>query len=301
MSYKKDVNDYLATYLDYLAVERGASPHTLDAYRRDLRRFIGFMTERGREDIGTVTPEDVLAFIAYLRGLDLSANSVNRSLAAIRGFYRFLSKERKTLASPVDRLATGKTWMLLPNVLSIQDIDRLLAQPGMNSPAAMRDSAILEMLYATGLRVTELIELTVHGIDWQAGFVVVMGKGRKERVTPMSRTAYDLLRRYVEEARGALLKGRMSNSLFVNKSGGKFTRQGLWKLVKKYARAAGMEEKVHPHTFRHTYATHLLEGGADLRAVQVMLGHADIATTQIYMHITRDRLKSVHKRFHPRG
>jgi len=295
------VNDYLATYLDYLTVERGASPHTLDAYRRDLRRFIGFMTERGREDIGTVTPEDVLAFIAYLRGLDLSANSVNRSLAAIRGFYRFLSKERKTLASPVDRLATGKTWMLLPNVLSIQDIDRLLAQPGMNSPAAMRDSAILEMLYATGLRVTELIELTVHGIDWQAGFVVVMGKGRKERVTPMSRTAYDLLRRYVEEARGALLKGRMSNSLFVNKSGGKFTRQGLWKLVKKYARAAGMEEKVHPHTFRHTYATHLLEGGADLRAVQVMLGHADIATTQIYMHITRDRLKSVHKRFHPRG
>jgi integrase/recombinase XerD len=295
------VNDYLATYLDYLTVERGASPHTLDAYRRDLRRFIGFMTERGREDIETVTPEDVLAFIAYLRGFDLSANSVNRSLAALRGFYRFLSKERKTLASPVDRLATGKTWMLLPNVLSIQDIDRLLAQPGMNSPAAMRDSAILEMLYATGLRVTELIELTVHGIDWQAGFVVVMGKGRKERVTPMSRTAYDLLRRYVEEARGALLKGRMSNSLFVNKSGGKFTRQGLWKLVKKYARAAGMEEKVHPHTFRHTYATHLLEGGADLRAVQVMLGHADIATTQIYMHITRDRLKSVHKRFHPRG
>ena len=295
------MNDYLATYLDYLTVERGASPHTLDAYRRDLRRFIGFMTERGREDIGTVTPEDVLAFIAYLRGLDLSANSVNRSLAAIRGFYRFLSKERKTLASPVDRLATGKTWMLLPNVLSIHDIDRLLAQPGMNSPAAMRDSAILEMLYATGLRVTELIELTVHGIDWQAGFVVVMGKGRKERVTPMSRTAYDLLRRYVEEARGALLKGRMSNSLFVNKSGGKFTRQGLWKLVKKYARAAGMEEKVHPHTFRHTYATHLLEGGADLRAVQVMLGHADIATTQIYTHITRDRLKSVHKRFHPRG
>ena len=295
------MNDYLATYLDYLTVERGASPHTLDAYRRDLRRFIGFMTERGREDIGTVTPEDVLAFIAYLRGLDLSANSVNRSLAAIRGFYRFLSKERKTLASPVDRLATGKTWMLLPNVLSIHDIDRLLAQPGMNSPAAMRDSAILEMLYATGLRVTELIELTVHSIDWQAGFVVVMGKGRKERVTPMSRTAYDLLRRYVEEARGALLKGRMSNSLFVNKSGGKFTRQGLWKLVKKYARAAGMEEKVHPHTFRHTYATHLLEGGADLRAVQVMLGHADIATTQIYMHITRDRLKSVHKRFHPRG
>ena len=301
MSYKKDVNDYLATYLDYLAVERGASPHTLDAYRRDLRRFIGFMTERGREDIGTVAPEDVLAFVAHLRGLDLSANSVNRSLASIRGFYRFLSRERKTAASPVDRMSTGKTWMLLPDVLSIEDVDRLLAQPGMNSPAAMRDTAILVMLYATGLRVTELIELTLHGIDWQAGFVVVMGKGRKERVAPISRTAYDLLRRYVEEARGALLKGRMSNSLFVNRSGGKFTRQGLWKLVKKYARNVGMEEKVHPHTFRHTYATHLLEGGADLRAVQVMLGHADIATTQIYMHITRDRLKSVHKRFHPRG
>ncbi|MDI9569754.1 MAG: site-specific tyrosine recombinase XerD [Pseudomonadota bacterium] len=301
MSYKNHVNDCLTTYLDYLTVERGASPHTLEAYRRDLRRFIGFMTERGREDIGSVAPEDVLAFIVRLRDLNLSTNSVNRSLAAIRSFYRFLTREKITAAGPVDRLVTGRTWMLLPDVLSKPDMDRLLAQPGMDGPAAMRDSAILELFYATGLRVTELVELTVHSVDWQAGFLVVMGKGRKERVAPMSRTACDLLRRYMEEARGILLKGRKGNSLFVNKSGGRFTRQGIWKLVKKYARAAGMEDKVHPHTFRHTYATHLLEGGADLRAVQVMLGHADIATTQIYTHITRDRLKSVHKRFHPRG
>jgi integrase/recombinase XerD len=171
----------------------------------------------------------------------------------------------------------------------------------MDSPAAIRDAAILELLYAAGIRVSELIELTLNSVNWQAGFIVVMGKGRKERVAPIGRTAYDLLRRYVDEARPELLAGKTAKHFFVNRSGKMFSRQGIWKLVKKYAREAGLESNVHPHTFRHTFATHLLEGGADLRAVQVMLGHADIATTQIYTHVTRERLKSVHKRFHPRS
>ncbi len=295
------MKELLETYLNYLTVERGASPHTLEAYRRDLFRFATFMTGRERTGVEDITPEDIMAFISHLRRQGLSANSVNRSLAAMRGFYKFLSRQGRKLVSPVDRLTPGKTWMLLPNVLSKQDMNRLLEQPGRSDALSWRDSAILEMLYAAGLRVSELAELTLNSVNWQAGYVTVMGKGRKERVVPVGRSAYELLRCYVDEYRDGFIKDKTTPLLFVNRSGGMFSRQGLWKLVKKYARAAGIENKVHPHTFRHTFATHLLEGGADLRAVQVMLGHADISTTQIYTHITRERLKAVHKQFHPRG
>jgi integrase/recombinase XerD len=242
-----------------------------------------------------------MAFISHLRVGGLSANSVNRSLAAIRGFYKFLLKQGFAVVSPVDRLVQGKTWMRLPDVLSPQEMNRLLEQPGLSGPDTIRDAAILELMYAAGLRVSELVNLTVNSVNWQAGYVLVMGKGRKERVVPVGRTAYDLLKRYVEEGRKDLVKGKSTNILFLNRSGRIFSRQGLWKLVKKYARLAGLDDKVHPHTFRHTFATHLLEGGADMRAVQVMLGHADISTTQIYTHVTRERLKAVHKKFHPRS
>jgi integrase/recombinase XerD len=295
------VKELLENYFNYLTVEKGASRHTLEAYSRDLLRFSIFMARREREKAETVTPEDVMAFISDLRGGGLSANSVNRSLAAIRGFYKFLLKQGYTVVSPVDRLVQGKTWMRLPDVLSTQDMNLLLEQPGLSNPAAIRDAAILELMYAAGLRVSELVNLTTNSINWQAGYVVVMGKGRKERIVPVGRSSYDLLRRYVEEGRNDLIKGKSTNFLFLNRSGRLFSRQGLWKLVKKYARMAGLDDKVHPHTFRHTFATHLLEGGADLRAVQVMLGHADISTTQIYTHVTRERLKAVHKKYHPRS
>jgi len=295
------VKELLAAYIDYLTVERGASPHTLDAYGRDLRRFAHFMAGREREEAAAVTPEDMLAFVSHLRRQGLSANSVNRNLAAVRGFYKYLLKQGRKLVSPVDRLGQGKTWMLLPNALSREDMDRLLEQPGGTGVAACRDKAILELLYAAGLRVTELAELTLNSVNWQAGYVLVMGKGRKERVVPVGRSTLDTLRKYVDDCRGGLMGDKTGSCLFVNRSGRMFSRQGLWKLVKKYARTAGLENKVHPHTFRHTFATHLLEGGADLRAVQVMLGHADISTTQIYTHITRERLKAVHRQYHPRG
>jgi len=301
LSYKKAVKEQLETYFNYLTVEKGASPHTLEAYSRDLIRFANFMTGREKEEAEKVTPEDVMAFISDLRGGGLAASSVNRSLAAIRGFYKFLLKQGNKVVSPVDRLVQGKTWMRLPDVLSPQDMNRLLEKPGLSNPAAVRDAAILELMYAAGLRVSELVNLTMNSINWQVGYVVVMGKGRKERVVPVGRFAYDLLRRYVEESRNDLIKGKSTNILFLNRSGRLFSRQGLWKLVKKYARLAGLEDKVHPHTFRHTFATHLLEGGADLRAVQVMLGHADISTTQIYTHVTRERLKAIHKKYHPRS
>jgi integrase/recombinase XerD len=295
------VNELLENYFSYLTVEKGASHHTLEAYSRDLLRFSHFMAGRERKGAETVTPEDVMAFISNLRGGGLSANSVNRSLAAIRGFYKFLLKQGFAVVSPVDRFVQGKTWMRLPDVLSPQDMSRLLEQPGLSGPDTIRDAAILELMYAAGLRVSELVNLTVNSVNWQAGYVLVMGKGRKERVVPVGRSAYDLLKRYVEEGRKDLVKGKSTNILFLNRSGRIFSRQGLWKLVKKYARLAGLDDKVHPHTFRHTFATHLLEGGADMRAVQVMLGHADISTTQIYTHVTRERLKAVHKKFHPRS
>lgn len=295
------MKELLEIYFNYLTVEKGASPHTLEAYSRDLIRFTNFMAGRGKEGADAVTPEDMVAFISDLRGGGLSANSVNRSLAAIRGFYKFLLKHGYTVMSPVDRLVQGKTWMRLPDVLSPQDMNRLLEHPALTDPSAVRDAAILELMYAAGLRVSEVVNLTMNSINWQAGYVVVMGKGRKERVVPVGRSAYDIMRRYVEEGRNNLVKGKSTNFLFLNRSGKLFSRQGLWKLVKKYARLAGLEDKVHPHTFRHTFATHLLEGGADLRAVQVMLGHADISTTQIYTHVTRERLKAVHKQYHPRS
>jgi len=301
LSYKKTVKEQLETYFNYLTVEKGASPHTLEAYSRDLIRFANFMAGREKEKAEKVTPEDVMAFISDLRDGGLAASSVNRCLAAIRGFYKFLLRQGNKVVSPVDRLVQGKTWMRLPDVLSPQEMNRLLEKPGLSNPAAVRDAAILELMYAAGLRVSELVNLTMNSINWQAGYVVVMGKGRKERVVPVGRSAYDLLRRYVEESRNDLIKGKSTNILFLNRSGRLFSRQGLWKLVKKYARLAGLEDKVHPHTFRHTFATHLLEGGADLRAVQVMLGHADISTTQIYTHVTRERLKAIHKKYHPRS
>ncbi len=301
LSYKKTVKEQLETYFNYLTVEKGASPHTLEAYSRDLIRFANFMAGREKEEAEKVTPEDVMAFISDLRDGGLAASSVNRCLAAIRGFYKFLLRQGNKVVSPVDRLVQGKTWMRLPDVLSPQEMNRLLEKPGLSNPAAVRDAAILELMYAAGLRVSELVNLTMNSINWQAGYVVVMGKGRKERVVPVGRSAYDLLRRYVEESRNDLIKGKSTNILFLNRSGRLFSRQGLWKLVKKYARLAGLEDKVHPHTFRHTFATHLLEGGADLRAVQVMLGHADISTTQIYTHVTRERLKAIHKKYHPRS
>jgi integrase/recombinase XerD len=226
---------------------------------------------------------------------------MNRKLAAIRGFYKYLLREARLEENPLARVQIARTWMRLPGTLSREEMETLLGQPAEATPAGIRDRAILELLYASGIRVSELATLTLNRVNRQMGFLVTVGKGRKERIVPVGRSALQWLARYIEQARPVFLKKRTSSVLFLNRSGEGFTRQGLWKLIKKYARMANLERKVHPHTFRHSFATHLLEGGADLRSVQVMLGHADIATTQIYTHVTRDRLKEIHKKFHPRG
>ncbi len=288
-------------YYNHLLIEKGAAGNTLEAYSRDLKRFVTFLEEKGVSDVHAVGSQHVIDFLVQIKGEGLSANSMNRCLAALRGFYKFLLQEKAVAESPLAHIELAKVWMRLPDTVSKEEMNSILSQPGDQTPAAIRDSAILELLYATGLRVSELASLTMNSFNWQVGFLVIMGKGSKERVVPVGKTAYDCVRRYVDEARPKLLKSKTTDVLFLNRFGETFTRQGLWKLIIHYAQKAGLQKNVHPHTFRHSFASHLLEGGADLRAVQVMLGHSDISTTQIYTHVSRERLKEIHRKYHPRG
>lgn len=295
------MQNLLNSYFDHLLIEKGVADNTLEAYGRDLKRYVSFLEQKGLTDVRSVIPKTVIEFLVQIKGEGLSANSMNRSLAALRGFYKFLLQEKAVEESPLANIELAKVWMRLPDTVSPEEINLILSQPGDQTPAALRDTAMLELLYATGLRVSELISLTMNSINWQVGFLIVMGKGSKERVVPIGKTAYDCVRRYVDEARPKLLKSKTTEVLFLNRFGGALSRQGLWKIIVHYAQKAGLQKNVHPHTFRHSFASHLLEGGADLRAVQVMLGHADISTTQIYTHVTRERLKEIHRKYHPRG
>jgi integrase/recombinase XerD len=298
---KKHMHQMIDDYLNFMAVEKGASRNTIDGYSRDLNRYAAFIDGCKIRDIHRIGAEETISYLAMLKDEGLAANSVNRALAALRGFYKYLLREKKLESTPVAHIELARVWMHLPNVLSREEMCILLVQPGSTTPAAIRDAAMLELMYATGLRVSELIGLTLNSINWQVGYLVALGKGDKERIVPLGRTAYDRVKRYLDEVRPRMLKGGQCDILFLNRSGNGLTRQGFWKIVKKYARRANMEKKVHPHTFRHSFATHLLEGGADLRSVQIMLGHADISTTQVYTHITRERLKEIHRKYHPRG
>ena len=295
------MNCSIEAYLHYLNVEKGASPHTVEAYSRDLNRFRKSVDASNVKFPLEVNALDVMAFVKTLQQEGLSVKSINRTLAALKGFFKHLMREKKIEISPVSGITLTKGWLRLPGSLSIAEINLLLSKPGHDGIIALRDTAIMELMYATGLRATEIIELNMDNINWQVGYLVTMGKGGKERVVPIGKAAFDLLKRYVDEVRPKLQSFRSDKTLFLSRLGSGLTRQGLWKNIKKYARMANMEKKVHPHTFRHSFATHLLDGGADLRAVQLMLGHADISTTQIYTHVTQERLKAVHKKYHPRG
>ena len=292
----------LTKYLNYLLIERGISQNTLESYGRDLRRFLLFVQEEKKlADVHAVTPEVIVGHLVRIKDEGLAANSMNRSLAALRGFYKYLLREKIIKENPLANIELAKVWMKLPDTISKEEMKVILAQPGTQSVAAIRNTAMMELLYATGIRVSELINLTMNSFNWQVGFVVVMGKGSKERIVPVGKVAYDCVRRYVDEARPKLMQKKSTDVLFLNRFGRQFARQGFWKIVVECARKAGLQKKVYPHTFRHSFASHLLEGGADLRTVQVMLGHSDISTTQIYTHITRERLREVHQKYHPRG
>jgi integrase/recombinase XerD len=295
------MQEILPRYLNHLLIERGVTQNTLEAYRRDLRRYFQFLLQKDITILQEVQPEVIIEYLVQIKGEGLSANSMNRALAALRGLYKYLLQEKIIGQSPLVNIELAKVWMRLPDTISKEEMNVILIQPGNQTAAAMRDTAMLELLYATGIRVSELINLTMNSVNWQVGFLVVMGKGSKERIVPIGKTAYDCTRLYVDKSRPQLMQKKITDVLFLNRFGTKFTRQGLWKIVIRYAQKAGLQKKVHPHTFRHSFASHLLEGGADLRTVQVMLGHADISTTQIYTHITRDRLREIHAKYHPRG
>jgi len=292
-------NDLLLDqFIAHLRVERGLAENTIQSYSRDLIRFLAFLETRGR-DPEKSDHEDVSAFVASLHGR-LSSRSAARNLSAVRMFFRFLVSEGRMTTSPARLVEAPKLPRRLPEILSPQEVERLLEQPDPSTPAGSRDRAMLELLYATGLRVSELVGLQLQNVNLEAGFVRMVGKGSKERVVPMGDKAREAVRDYQAEARPALAGRRSPADLFLNARGRGLTRQGFWKIIKRYGRAAGIRASITPHGLRHAFASHLLEGGADLRSLQIMLGHADITTTQIYTHVTRERLKRIHEKHHPR-
>ena len=287
-------------YLDHLRIERRLADHTLEGYGRDLVQLGRFAAARARE-VRALTRQELEAFVRDLMGQGLAPRSVARAVASVRGFYRYLAVARQVDASPADDLKAPRVWAALPTYLSIDEVDALLAAPDVSMPRGLRDRAMIELLYATGLRVSELVTLRAAYLNLEAGYLVCLGKGRKERLVPIGDEASRWVARYLSEARSRLLGRRTSARLFVNaRGGGALTRSGFWKILKGYGRLAGLRGDLSPHVLRHSFATHLLERGADLRAIQLMLGHADLSTTQIYTHVLEARLRVMSDRFHPR-
>ena len=291
----------LERFQDFLSLEEGSSANTGAAYGRDLERFTTYVTSRGISAPGEVTPRLVREFVFHLKDLGLAPASIRRNVSAVRTYFRFLVGEGHVVRDPSERVETPGRWRTLPEVLSADEVSRLLAAPTLDEPLAFRDRAMLELAYGAGLRVSEWIGLAVRDVVFDEQLVRVFGKGSKERLVPIGRAALGAVAIYLRELRPRLEKGQGKGILFLNARGTPLTRMGAWKILRKYVEAAGIEKAVSPHTLRHSFATHLLEGGADLRAVQEMLGHADISTTQLYTHVDREYLRSVHRQFHPRA
>jgi len=290
-----------ALFLSSLSVEHGLSRNTIDAYERDMKRFLAFLL-RHNTPLLTATPSSIVAFLTELKEEGLAPRSYVRTLVAIRQLYLFLKREKLIQRSPVSLIETPNFLRKLPQILSLDEVEQLLGAPKSATPLGLRDRSMLETLYATGLRVTELVSLRLNDLNFQVGYLTAFGKGSRERIVPLGENAILWLRRYLETARPAILKARESSHLFVTSRGGRMTRQNFWALMKRYGLQCGIDsEKVKPHTVRHSFATHIMERGADLRFVQALLGHADISTTQIYTHLETERLKELHGKHHPRG
>jgi integrase/recombinase XerD len=287
-------------YLAYLRDVRRMSPNTLESYARDLAALAGFAEGRDRP-VDAMTRADLEAFVRHLMSGGLAPRSVARAVACLRGFYRFLAVERRQEQSPADDLRPPRAWAALPRFLSLEEVDRLLAQPDTATPRGLRDKALIEVLYATGLRVSELIALRAGDLNLEDGYLTCIGKGDKQRMVPLGQEAAEWVRRYIRDGRPQLLRKKTSPWLFVNaRDGGPLSRVGFWKVLKEYGLKAGLTRELSPHVLRHSFATHLLDRGADLRMIQLMLGHADLSTTQIYTHVLEARLRVVYDKFHPR-
>ncbi len=313
------MKELIDAFLNYLSVERGLSNNTIVSYHEDLNSYINFLENNHIDALSKITKNDIINFMLNQKDKGISVNSVARRLAAIRMFHRFLARERILKSDPTNLIDSPKLWKKIPDTLSLNEVDALIAQPDIRDKQGARDRAILETLYATGMRVSEGVNLKVDNVNLDIGFLRCIGKGNKERIIPIGKKAITSIKRYLEISRPKLLnpvrntkvlretdkisngvKKRESEFLFLNRFGKKLSRQSLWKIIKKYARQARIKKPISPHILRHSFATHLLERGADLRSVQEMLGHSNISTTQIYTHINKDRLKTIHRMFHPR-
>ncbi|HST07524.1 MAG TPA: site-specific tyrosine recombinase XerD [Gemmatimonadaceae bacterium] len=292
---------YTERFDDFLALEQGASVQTSRAYRLDIARFVTYVSVKGAASPNEIGARMLREFVYHLKDLGLAPASIRRNISAVRTYFKFLLAEGHIVRDPSERLETPKRWRTLPEVLGIEEVEKLLAAPSLDEPLAFRDRAMLELAYGAGLRVSEWISLSVRDVMLQDHLVRVFGKGAKERLVPIGRRAIGAIAIYLRELRPKLEKGEGKGILFLNARGQPLSRMGAWKILRKYVEQTGITKPVSPHTLRHSFATHLLEGGADLRAVQEMLGHVDISTTQIYTHVDREYLRSVHKQFHPRA
>ncbi|MBI1806940.1 MAG: site-specific tyrosine recombinase XerD [Ignavibacteria bacterium] len=296
------MTEHLRSYIHFLQLEKNASANTISSYKIDITRYLGYLEAKGISSLKKIEEKQVVGFLSLLRELGLSARSISRNLSAIKMFHKFLVGEGSATRNPAENIDTPKLSKVLPDVLNQDEIEAILQQPNTVEPLGIRDKAILETMYATGMRVSEIITLKQSNLYEEEGIVRVFGKGSKERLVPIGRSALQWIRTYVRDVRPTLSKkGSGHDVLFLNARGKPMSRMAIWNIVRTYTLKSGIKKEVHPHTIRHSFATHLLEGGADLRAVQEMLGHSDIATTQIYTHIDREYLKEVHRTFHPRG
>lgn len=287
-------------FINYLISEKGLSSNTIESYLFDLKHFSEYLKEHKKE-LKDVSEETLTTYIAFLYNCGYSPRTIMRHISTLRNFFKFLFEEGELDSNPAEILETPKAFKLLPKYLTNEEVERLLNLPDTSTPTGQRDKAMIELLYATGLRVSELLDLKMNNLNLEERFLITFGKGSKERLVPFSKKAYRCLINYINDGRLKLLKDKKSYFLFLNTRGNKMTRQGFWKILKGYGRKIGIEHKLSPHTLRHTFATHLLEHGADLRAVQLMLGHSDISTTQVYTHISNERLKQIYFNFHPRA
>lgn len=293
---------FLKEYLSHLKLQKNLSENTLSSYKNDISTFISFLSDYKISDPFDISTENLTAFFKTLKNIGLTSTSAARYFSSLKGFFLYLLKNNYIIKNPLEKISAPKLSKKLPEVLNINEVDKILAQPNVSDTLGLRDKAILELLYACGTRVSELTNLKLSDLFLNEEVIRVFGKGSKERLIPIGSSAIEWVGKYIKESRSVLLRiSKSGNYVFLNSRGSKLSRMGIWKIIDRYVKEAGIQKEVHPHTFRHSFATHLLEGGADLRAVQEMLGHADISTTQIYTHIDRDYIKQVHKQFHPRG
>jgi len=293
---------FLKEYLAHIKLEKNLSQNTVSSYKIDINAFISFLKDSGIDDPSDISSEHIGSFFKTLKELGLLGSSSARYFSSLKGFFLYLLKNKYIVKNPIEKITAPRISKKLPGVLDVNEVEKILSAPDANDKLGLRDKAMLELFYACGTRVSELINIKVNDLFFEDEIIRVFGKGSKERLIPVGSSAVKWVGEYLKKSRPLLMKkSKSENNLFLNSRGSKLSRMGIWKIIDRYVKQAGIEKDVHPHTFRHSFATHLLEVGADLRAVQEMLGHADISTTQIYTHIDRDYIKQVHKQYHPRG